>query len=568
MSLGNLRRSLAPKLESYLRGRLVELASAATRAEGEPLATWATRRIRLDGKPFRFAGHEFLETIYDDTSPHVVLSKAAQIGGTTWAILRALHACTMGLDVIYFFPTRTDVLEFSKSRVTPLLGDNPFLRRLLTETDTAGLKRIGESHLYLRGMKSTVGMKSVPADMVIFDELDEAPPESKAMALERLAHSDYKRVIELSNPSLPNYGIDHAFAQSDQRHWTLKCPACGTWTALDVVFPTKLGEDVRIIRERDGEYYRACPKCEAELDIARGEWVADYPDRPIHGYRISQLFSSKVDPGEILREYRTTRFPERFYTLKIGIAWADTQHRVDRGTVLDCCGEAGILSSSDTPTTMGVDTGRELHVVVSRTVAPGDAKREVVYLGIHRSFDELDGLMERFKVATAVVDAMPEIRLTRELAQRHPNRVWLNYFNENQRGEPRWDDDQHLVYENRTEALDLSRAVIRSRRVVLPRPLPIVETFATHLANDAKRLEEDEDTGEQRYRYVRTGPDHFSLAFTYDCIAALRGTAVGAGASVEDPDEPERWAIRTGRRIRLSEAGDGRPRFRLRDMVR
>jgi len=29
-----------------------------------------------------------------------------------------------------------------------------------------------------------------------------------------------------------------------------------------------------------------------------------------HGYRISQLFSSKVDPGEVLREYRTTKFPD------------------------------------------------------------------------------------------------------------------------------------------------------------------------------------------------------------------------------------------------------------------
>jgi hypothetical protein len=63
-----------------------------------------------------------LRAIYNDTAPHMVLSKAAQIGGTTWAILRSLHACLTGLNVIYFFPTRTDVVEFSKSRVGPLLG--------------------------------------------------------------------------------------------------------------------------------------------------------------------------------------------------------------------------------------------------------------------------------------------------------------------------------------------------------------------------------------------------------------------------------------------------------------
>lgn len=72
---------------------------------------------------------------------------------------------------------------------------------------------------------------------------------------------------------------------------------------------------------------------------------------------------------------------------------------------------------------------------------------------------------------------------------------------------------------NRTEALDASRAAIRDRKVVLPRRCPLVEQFAAHMANDAKQLREDPDTGAQAYRYIRTGADHFSLALTYDCIA-------------------------------------------------
>ena len=170
----------------YLRGRVAELARPETRAVAEPLAVWAGKRIRLDGRPFSFEGHEYLREIYDDTAQHVVLSKAAQIGGTTWALLRTIHACAMGLNVGYYFPTRTDVLEFSKSRVGPLLDENPPLRRLVRDTDTAGLKRIADAHVYFRGMQSTVGMKSIPVDMLVFDELDEAPPESKTLARERL----------------------------------------------------------------------------------------------------------------------------------------------------------------------------------------------------------------------------------------------------------------------------------------------------------------------------------------------------------------------------------------------
>ncbi len=34
--------------------------------------------------------------------------------------------------------------------------------------------------------------------MIVFDELDEATPDAKTRAKERLSHSSYKRVIELS----------------------------------------------------------------------------------------------------------------------------------------------------------------------------------------------------------------------------------------------------------------------------------------------------------------------------------------------------------------------------------
>ena len=501
--------------------RTRELASPTRRSFTDPLAQWALRKIRLDGRPFSFAGHEYLRAIYDDTSVHVVLSKAAQIGGTTWAILRSIHACLTGLNVIYFFPTRTDVLEFSKSRVGPLLGENPFLSRLMTETDTAGLKRIGDAHLYLRGMQSSVGMKSVPADMVVFDELDEAEPAAKAMARERLAHSEYKRMIELSNPSLPDYGIDEQYEKSDQRHWTIRCSECGTWTALDKEFPTKLGQELRIILPReDGSFYRACPKCSAELNLDAGEWVADWPDRPIHGYRISQLFSAVVDPGEIMQEYRTTRFPDRFYNLKIGIPWADLERRLDAAFVLTLCGDGSL---GDAPSRggayfMGVDTGRQLHVVILRE-GHGREKTRVAHLEVCQEFNQLDELVRRYDICVCIIDGLPETHSTREFAQRHGERVYMNFFNEHQRGAPKWDFGALTFQVNRTEALDASRAAWREKKLVLPRRTPLLEEFARHLAADAKVLDEDAATGVQRYRYVKTGTNHFSLAFTYAWLA-------------------------------------------------
>jgi hypothetical protein len=119
---------VTPEQEEVIE-QAVELASDGTpgrdrRARGisnlARIYLEGRENVRLEGRPFRFEGHEYLRAIYDDTSPHVVISKAAQVGGTTWALLRSIHAALSGLHIVYYFPTRSDVIDFSKSRVAPL----------------------------------------------------------------------------------------------------------------------------------------------------------------------------------------------------------------------------------------------------------------------------------------------------------------------------------------------------------------------------------------------------------------------------------------------------------------
>ncbi len=64
----------------------------------------------------------------------------------------------------------------------------------------------------------------------------------------------------------------------------------------------------------------------------------------------------------------------------------------------------------------------------------------------------------------------------------------------------------------------------------------MIREFSDHMAADVKQLVEDENTGAKSFRYVRTGTDHYSLAFTYDCIAWSREWCV-AYARCWNPDE-------------------------------
>ncbi|MCX5831168.1 MAG: phage terminase large subunit family protein [Deltaproteobacteria bacterium] len=476
---------------------------------------WA-QTIILDGRPFTFERHEYLIDPYRDDHPHQVEMKAAQLGLTSKAMLRVAYRARYAgyRGILYLFPSKSDVTDFAKGRIDPLIDDNPdTIGQWIRDTDSASVKRIWNCFLYLRGMKARVGLKSVPADFIVFDELDEAPQNAIDMAMERMGHSDFKEVLKLSNPTLPDYGIDKAFQETDQRYWLLKCPSCGSWTCLEETFPSCLVEV-------NGRVIRACVKCSAELNPSIGQWVAKRPNiTDKRGYHYSQLFSHFVDPREILHQLRTTNNLTDFYNLKIGIAYVEATNRLTVEEVLALCGNDGIASSDPGPCSMGVDQGKDLHVVIGKR--NGDKAGKIVHLGIYKDWNELDRLMKVFHVSRCVVDALPETRNARAFAERHQGRVFLNYYNEHQRGSYAWDEKKLLVSCNRTESLDASHKEIMDSAVVLPKDCEVTRAFAGHLHNVAKRLEEDEETGSKRYVYVKLGPDHFRHAFNYEAMARL-----------------------------------------------
>jgi hypothetical protein len=333
--------------------------------------------------------------------------------------------------------------------------------------------------------------------------------------MERMGHSEFREVMMLSNPTLPDYGIDKAFQGTDQHYWLLKCERCGAYTCLEDTFPDCL-------LEVGGRVIRACIKCQGELNPDFGEWVAKRPAiTEKRGYHYSQLFSHYVDPGDILHQYRTTNNFQDFFNLKIGVAYVEAENRLSVEEVLALCGNEGIASSDPGPCTMGVDQGKDLHAVIGKRYMGKAGK--IVHVGVYRDWEELDRLMKAFNVSRAVVDALPETRNARAFAERHRGKVFLNYYLEKQKGKYKWNEKDLTVACNRTESLDASHNEVMQGQIILPREVEIVREFARHLHNVAKKLEEDEETGSKRYVYVRLGPDHFRHAFNYEAMARQYG---------------------------------------------
>jgi hypothetical protein len=432
--------------------------------------------------------------------------------------------------VLYLFPTALDVSDFSKGRFQTLIRDNPKeVGVFVQDTDAVSIKRVQKAMLYLRGARSTSRiegikksssqLKGVPVDRIIYDESDEMEPAMIDIARERLSHSEIKEEAYLSTPSIPDYGIDKLYQNSDQRIWLIRCEHCGTETCLELEFPECL------IENSTGRVIRACKKCKKEIFSKNGRWVAQYPERSkdMVGWWISQLNSFYVDPGAILKAFNDPPNGNitEVYNSKLGMAYVAAENRLSISDIYSNCGHDVVSTKEIGPCAMGVDVGAMLHVVVG--FKPKEGVLQICYLARVSSFNDVSDIAKRFNVQCAVVDLEPEMRKAREFQAAEPYPVFLCDYQDKVVSGPQWDEKINMVKVHRTEICDTSHELFTTPgRLVLPRRCDEVDRFGQQVRNIAKVLEEDPETGSREFRYRKLGEDHYRHALNYLYLASQR----------------------------------------------
>jgi hypothetical protein len=420
--------------------------------------------------------------------------------------------------LIYWLPTQGAVSDFASTKVDDFInenGDELGDLKALNNKYNVGLKYFYGIPTYWRGLESKTGVKSISADAAVYDEFDEADPAQVTQARQRLSASEVKLSRELSVPTIPDFGIDKRFQETDQCHYIFKCNSCATWNILEENWPNTFCQD------KLGNYYPGCKKCKAKLDIKNGKWVQKYPNKSLRGYQISQLYSPFVSPNQIIADYQNTEFPGHFYNHVLGLPYLSAEDRLTYDQVLATCDPMRIAQPRvDYPCAMGVDVGSKLHVVCLETGSA--SKTKVHFIGEVTSFEELDTIALRYNVKQAVIDALPETRKSREFVDRKRFNNWMCYYSDNQKGSFSWNEVDRVVSANRTESLDAGTLAFTRGNISLPQRNPIIEEFAKHCSNIAKVAEENRETGAKRYIYKKLGPDHFRHALNYAMIAASR----------------------------------------------
>src|SRR5207245_908211 len=200
---------------------------------GPSLLRWSRAFRMEDHRPLDFDLFPFQRELYDafgdrDLS-RVDVMKSAQCGISAAAVSLALYAADRwNANVLYVLPTEALAETFSDTRVRRSIADSLYLSERLTDTDSKGLKRLGEAYLYFVGSGSEAQALSVDADLLVLDEFDRLDMAQVPLFERRLnAPTSLRLIRRFSNPSFPESGIHAAWLDSDQRRWLIPCPWCG-----------------------------------------------------------------------------------------------------------------------------------------------------------------------------------------------------------------------------------------------------------------------------------------------------------------------------------------------------
>jgi hypothetical protein len=183
--------------------------------------TAANRPFLVPGRPFRMDNHLYLKEIYECTDLEIILMKASQMGASEWLVSYAAYICDeKDGTVLYLFPTEGHVSDFSTARLGPAIEASEYLSKIVIDgsgqggqrgSDRISLKRIRDRFLYFRGSKVQADgkapqLKSIDADVLIMDEVDELDPRAPAIAKKRLGHAkdDLGNVLWVWE-SMPNF---------------------------------------------------------------------------------------------------------------------------------------------------------------------------------------------------------------------------------------------------------------------------------------------------------------------------------------------------------------------------
>jgi hypothetical protein len=448
------------------------------------------------GEKLDFRNHPFLWDIYKDFTPTQAILKAAQIGFSTAANIKALWlAKNREMDIIYSLPTAADVKEFVGGKTNRLIANNPIFQEWTADKDSIESKRVGKNQIYYRGTWTERAAIAIPADLYISDETDRSKQDVVQQYTSRLQHSKHGWRWYFSNPSAPGVGVDKHWMESDQKHWFVKCSGC-----LEEQFLTM--ENIK-----GTPPIFACVKCGKELDRTIGRWRKKWKDKEISGYWISLLMAPWVSAQQILdkkKEYTE----EQFTNFVLGLPFVGRGNILTKNLLFQNLIDE--VNPQDARPIIGVDTGETIWYTIGN-------KYGIYFYGQCQDYSELEKLMIRYPKAIMVIDQGGDIIGPRKLREKYQGRVFLCYFTGPRNNDQlvKWDDADGSVTVDRDRMIQLVVDEFTEQRIPLWGKESEWHDFWLHWAR-LYRTQVENSLGVMRYHWEKAStPCDYPFATVY-----------------------------------------------------
>ena len=408
---------------------------------------YLSEKTFLNGQRFSFKHHEFQLDIASDTSRDINVQKCAQVGLSELMARYAMGATRIMpyFNVILTMPHTKDAQKFCRTRMDPTINESPDLKGAIDPNlNNSEIKSIGTGLLYMRGTKGSTTALSVPADMLIHDEVDRSDPATLGQYQSRLKHSPWKLTRKFGTPTADKVGIALAMEASLRLHHMVKCDKCNHQFMPNyhdhVVIPGFDGDKQNITKHMLGnlrwqEAYLACPKCgrTPSLDPQYREWVCinNMSTYTARGYYVTPFsVPHVVSIPDLVKE--STRYESwtEFRNQALGETSADANRVLTEEDLRNAMFEGSL--DSGTVHCMGIDVGQTCHILVGRIDHASG-----MLLVVHKQRCSLTTLREtylrlrsQYRVIMTVIDSMPETYLVAQL-QKFDKNLYGGVYHDN-----------------------------------------------------------------------------------------------------------------------------------------
>lgn len=231
-------------------------------------------------------------------------------------------------DVLWNLPDEKMAGRFARRRFKPMIESQPVLQKYRTGRTRDEHKLefyFNNSTVSFAWSNSPAALSSFPVPYIVNDEIDKFPSQIKneadplSLARERTAWFWYRKILNLSSPTIPGSNVDRCWDASAKHLFHVPCPHCGIMQPLEFGSQTGIGglkwpDDERNpakIAALQMAWYE-CGECAGRIDehmkfevIRAGEYrcVAGDPSSRHVGFRINALYSPARTFSEVAAQF-------------------------------------------------------------------------------------------------------------------------------------------------------------------------------------------------------------------------------------------------------------------------